>query len=107
VDQENAPATKRDFAEFEQRLSAGIKASEERQSAVIKGLEERIQEQMRDMQTELLKAFLPWQENLYTKFTSVETNTAKSVQVMKDRIDFLERRLWQIEKKLLLEPPAA
>lgn len=54
---ENAPATKKDLRELEERLS----------------------EQMRDMQTELLKA----------------------------RMDVMERRLGEIEKKLLLNPPAA
>jgi hypothetical protein len=58
---EDAPATKRDVRGLEERLS-GI---DERLNGIderIIGLEERLLERMRDMQTELLKAFLPYQE---------------------------------------------
>ena len=44
---EDTPATKRDIRELELRITS---------------LEERLLERMRDMQTELLKAFLPYQE---------------------------------------------
>ena len=47
---ENAPATKKDLRELQERLKAEL---EER----LKASEERLSEQMRDMQTELLKAF--------------------------------------------------
>jgi hypothetical protein len=62
---ENAPATKNDLRQMEDRLS----------------------EQMRDMQTELLKAFLPWQDNVRIQFRELEVNTGNS--------------------ELLLNPPAA
>jgi len=49
----DSPATKKDLQElgvrFDQRL---------------KDIGERLCEQMRDVQTELLKAFLPWQEQV-------------------------------------------
>jgi hypothetical protein len=51
-------------------------------------LEDRMSERMRDMQMEILKAFLPWQESVH-------------------RMGILERRLWEIEKRLLMNPPAA
>jgi hypothetical protein len=45
---EDAPATKKDLRELSEQTKKDIQASEE-----------RLSEQMRDMQTELLKAFLP------------------------------------------------
>ena len=81
MDPMDAPATKRDIA--------------------------ALQEQMRDMQTELLKAFLPWQENVHIQFRELEVNTGNSVVSIKDRMNIIERRLGQIERKLLLDPPVA
>jgi hypothetical protein len=43
AEEEDAPATKRDLAQ----------------------LEERLLERMRDMQTELLMAFQPWQDSIH------------------------------------------
>jgi hypothetical protein len=48
---EDSPATKRD----------------------IRALEERLLERMRDMQTELLKAFLPYQEQTWLRDSALET----------------------------------
>ncbi len=70
-------------------------------------METRLTERMRDMQTELLKAFLPWQEQVRIQFRELEVNTGNSVQAVKLRMDVLERRLDEIEKRLLMEPPAA
>jgi hypothetical protein len=67
----------------------------------------QLQEQMRDMQTELLSAFLPWQESVHIKFEELKFNTRNSVESISERMGVLERRLQQIEKKLLLNPPAA
>jgi hypothetical protein len=82
---DDAPATRKDLAEMEGRIS----------------------EQMRDMQTELLKAFLPWQDQVRVQFRELEANTGNSVVAMKERMGILERRLAEIEKKLLLNPPTA
>ncbi len=81
----NAPATKQDLAAAEARLS----------------------EQIRHVQSPLLKAFLPWQEQVRIQFHELDSNTATTVQAIKQRMEVLERRLSEIEKKLLLEPPAA
>jgi hypothetical protein len=85
AEDENAPATKKDLAELEARLS----------------------EQMRDMQTEILKAFLPWQESWHTQFRKLEANMGNNVTSIEQRMGILERRLWEIEKRLLMNPPAA
>jgi hypothetical protein len=63
ADDENAPATKKDLAEF--KLEIGEKLSE---------LEDRLSERIRDSQTEILKAFLPWQESVQTQFRKLEAN---------------------------------
>ena len=78
---DDAPATKRDVRE----------------------LEERLLERMRDMQTELLKAFLPYQEQAGLRDSALEARQ----NAVEARFHTVERRLAEIEKKLLLDPPAA
>ena len=70
-------------------------------------MEDRLSEQMRDMQTELLKAFLPWQQQVRIEFRELEANTGNSVTAIKQRLEVVENRLWEIEKRLLMNPPAA
>ena len=69
--------------------------------------EKRLSKQLRDIQTELLKAFLPWQEQIRIQFRELEANTGNSVVAVKQRMDVMERRLGEIEKRLLMNPPAA
>jgi hypothetical protein len=69
-------------------------------------MESRLVEQMRDMQTELLKAFLPWQDQVRIQFRELEANTGNSVVAVKQRMDIMERRLGEIEKRLLDRPAA-
>ena len=106
TDDENAPATKRDLALVTKDLAVvtkGLAALESRLDVRMDSLSE----QMRDMQTELLKAFLPWQEQVRMQFRELEVNTGNSVTTVKERMNILERRLWEIEKRLLMKPPAA
>jgi polyhydroxyalkanoate synthesis regulator phasin len=123
----NAPATKKDVAAVAKDVAAVAKdvaavakdvaAVAKDVAAVAKdvaALDTRLDvrmdglsEQMRDMQTELLKAFLPWQEQVRIQFRELEVNTGNSVSTVKERMNILERRLWEIEKRLLMNPPAA
>ena len=123
----NAPATKKDVAAVAKDVAAVAKdvavvakdvaAVAKDVAAVAKDVaavrrdlaasEERLSEQIRDMQTELLKAFLPWQRDVKIQFRELEVNTGNSVQAIKERMNILERRLWEIEKRLLMNPPAA
>jgi len=48
---ENAPATKKDLRELSEQTKKDLQE-----------MEDRLSERMRDMQTELLMAFLPWQD---------------------------------------------
>jgi hypothetical protein len=66
--------------------------------------EKRLGEQLRDMQTELLKAFLPWQGRVRIQFRELEANTGNSVLATKQRMDIVERRLGKIEKRPFLNP---
>jgi hypothetical protein len=100
---EDAPATKRDLAELDGRMQ---QLHQEMQQQM-RDIHAQLQEQMRDMQTELLNAFLPWQESVHIQFEELKFNTRNSVQSISERMGVLERRLQQIEKKLLLNPPAA
>ena len=63
-------------------------------------MEARLVEQMRDMQTELLKAFLPFREQVSLREQSLEARQ----NTLDLRQGLLERRLGEIEKKLLLSP---
>ena len=109
----NAPATKKDVAAVAKDVAAVAKdvAVVAKDVAAVRrdlaASEERLSEQMRDMQTELLKAFLPWQEQVRIQFRELEVNTGNSVSTVKERMNILERRLWEIEKRLLMNPPAA
>jgi hypothetical protein len=113
AENENAPATKKDVAAVAKDVVAVAKdvaAVKKDLAALDTRLDVRmdgLSEQMRDMQTELLKAFLPWQEQVRMQFRELEVNTGNSVSTVKERMNILERRLWEIEKRLLMNPPAA
>lgn len=64
-------------------------------------LEAKLVERMRDMQTELLKAFLPFRESVGLR----ETDLEQRQNVLGERQAVLDRRLTEIEKKLLIQPP--
>ena len=66
-----------------------------------------LQETIRKNHTELLRAFLAFQDTVNIRFKNLEVNAANNDRAVKARMEYLERRLAQIEKKLLLEPPAA
>ena len=99
ADDENASATKRDLALVTKDLAALETRLDVRMDS--------LSEQMRDMQTELLKAFLPWQRDVRIQFRELEVNTGNSVQAIKERLEILQHRLQEIEKRLLMNPPAA
>ncbi len=104
---EDAPATKKDLAELEDRLSKRIEGSKAEMLEQIERSKDEMLERMRDMQTELLRAFQPWQDQVRIQFRELEVNTGNSIQAVKERMNVLERRLLEIERKLLMNPPAA
>jgi hypothetical protein len=66
-----------------------------------------IQEYVRDAQTEILKAFLPYQEGQNIRLRAMEAKVSNVDTGITERMAVLERRLAEIEKKLLLNPPHA
>ena len=95
------------LGEVEKRFDTRLGKVEERFDNRLGEVERRLSEQLRDMQTEILKAFLPWQEQVRIQFRELEANTGNSVVAVKQRMDVMERRLGEIEKRLFLNPPAA
>jgi hypothetical protein len=75
--------------------------SEMASKADLAELRDALTEQMRDMQTEILKAFLPFREQV--------TNREAAMEVRQNSLDarqgIIENRLWEIEKRLLIDPP--
>ena len=66
-------------------------------------MEDRLTERMRDMQTEILRVFIEFQQRNQSRDTALE----RSLPPLTDRLSSVERRWLEIEKKLLLNPPAA
>jgi hypothetical protein len=67
---------------------------------------EGVAELVRDSQTEILKAFFPFQESVSVRFRKIEADSSNLNVSLTERMGVLERRLHEIEKKLLLNPPA-
>lgn len=79
------PATKADLAELETRMKAELAAQEN-----------RIIEVMRDIQTELLKAFYGFTESNRQRVTQLEGNQGALIT----RIGVLEDRMLELERKV-------
>ncbi|SRR5260370_31162445 len=88
---DKAPATKKDLAELESRIDARFK-----------GLESRLVEQIRDSQTELLRGFEKFQTANNIRMRKLEANLSNLDTSASMRLDGLEERVLEIEKKLLL-----
>ena len=87
----NAPATKADLKELEERFTERLNA-----------LEERSTERLRDMQTELLRAFYSFAQSVDTKLKETEIADI----MLRQRLTAVESRVTEIEKRLNM-PPAA
>ena len=96
----DAPATRKDLDQLKKEILDGVQE-------VVQGSKreilEEVQEVVRDSQTEILKAFLPYQAGQDVRLRLMEVTGAG----ITERMAILERRLSEIEKKLLLNPPAA
>ena len=62
---------------------------------------------VRDVQTHILRAFLPSQESVSLRFRKLEADTANLNVSLSERMAVVERRLMEIEKRLLIDPPTA
>lgn len=79
----------------------------ERLGEALAAQKDEIVEAIRDSQTEILKAFLTFQETSNIRFRAVEAKLSNTDAGLSERMTILERRLQEIEKRLLLNPPAA
>ena len=81
--------------------------ADERNSPATKGdlldLEERLTESVRDIQTELLKAFYGFTQTVQARFQEQDQTEIS----LKRRISTIEDRILEIEKRLNFPPSAA
>jgi hypothetical protein len=68
-------------------------------------MQERLIEHMRGMQTELLRGFAAFNESMTLRMRKVEADHSNLDAALSGRVDVLERRLMEIEKRLHMEPP--
>ena len=110
---EPAPATKKDVADVRLEVAEvrrEVASGRQEVAGTRAGIElrlDRLLQHMRAMQTELLKASGPWHENIQVRDRQLEMSASNSDIAIKTRMDTLARRLVEIERKLLLNPPAA
>jgi hypothetical protein len=78
-----------------------LEALEQRLSARIEASEKRVIERMRDMQNELLKAWLPAEERGHARDAALEARVA----AIETRLDIMQKRLLEIEMKLVFNSP--
>ncbi|MGP8246422.1 MAG: hypothetical protein ACLQVN_18115 [Bryobacteraceae bacterium] len=118
------PATKGDLAAVEERLEGRIAGVEGRLGAVegelagvkgelagVKGelaaVEGRLIEAVRDAQTEVLRAFERYAAGEQIKLRRLQADLSNVDASTDRRLEIVEQRLFEIEKKLLLKPPDA
>ena len=92
MDNGHEPATKQDLRDMEQRLS---QMDEQLRSEFQHGFDD-LKETMRDVQTELLKAFYSFTSSNHERLAHVETDAALLVK----RLGVLENRVTELERKV-------
>jgi BMFP domain-containing protein YqiC len=101
----NAPATKGDVIALKDDVSA-VKGDVIALKGELRGdmvaLEERLTETLRDVQTELLKAFYSFATSAEARFKDAETSDI----ALRQRLSAVEARVTEVEKRLNF-PPAA
>jgi hypothetical protein len=76
---------------------------EERMRLMQTEIEDHTTERTRDMQTEVIRVFMEFQQRNESRDGMLDKVTGG----LSERLGMVERRLFQIERKLLLEPPTA
>ena len=64
-----------------------------------------VQELVRTAQTEILRTFLQFHEGSHVRIRAIELKFSASDAAINERLSILERRLAEIEKRLMLELP--
>jgi hypothetical protein len=86
-------------------LKTALHATETRLTEIVAETEDRLIEKMRDMQTEILRAFEIFASGQDIRLTKLEADHRNLDTTSTQRIANVERRLFEIEKRLLMEPP--
>jgi glycosyltransferase A (GT-A) superfamily protein (DUF2064 family) len=98
-------------AELQEALAANksetLKAIADAKTEIVAEIRDIVAESVRDSQTEILRAFLVYQDGNDLRVRTVEAKLSNVDTGLSQRVNNVERRLWEIEKKLLLNPPAA
>jgi hypothetical protein len=93
----NAPVTKKDLSELEGRMETRFKETD----AHLKDMEGRLVEKIRDAQTELLRGFEKFQTANIIRMRKLEANVSNLDTSATMRLENLEERVLEIEKKLI------
>jgi hypothetical protein len=101
------PATKADLAALEGRFDARLETMEARLDARLEALKNSMVEAVRDSQTEILRAFERYASSEQIKFRRLQADLSNVDASTDRRLEIVEQRLMEIEKKLLLKPPNA
>lgn len=91
----HGPVTKKDLLDLEERMDAHL-------SAHLIAMEARLVEKIRDSQTELLRGFEKFQTAQNIRMRKLEANLSNLDTSASLRLENLEERLFEVEKKLLL-----
>lgn len=73
--------------------------------AALSALSERLIEVMRDMQTEILRAFQAFSAGQTLRLRKLEADHSNLDASISGRMEAVEGRLFEIEKRLMMEPP--
>ena len=87
----NSPVTKKDLVDLKSEIDAHLN-----------GMEARLVEKIRDSQTELLRGFEKFQTANNIRMRKLEANLSNLDTSASMRLENLEERLLEVEKKLLL-----
>ena len=96
----SAPATKGDLEELKQELRQELRQEGSQLRMEMQHQYDDLKETMRDVQTEILKAFYG-----YTQTTNVKLRDGEVADAaIRERVTILESRLLEVEKRLLMPP---
>ena len=107
------PATKQDLADLEQRMDARfsevdarfdqVNAKFDQVNARFDDLRDELKEAIQDVETRILSAMYGYTETMSLR----QDGAAKKAAEFEDRLMVLERRVWEVEKRLNLPPGQA
>jgi hypothetical protein len=100
MDQPDGPVTREELRQEIIGLEGRLM---ERMGLMQTQIEEHTTGRTRDIETEVIRVFMEFQPRNESRDGSLDKATAG----LSERLGMVERRLFQIERKLLLEPPAA